>query len=104
MAFTVAFWSVSSSLLRGTAAAGGIALVNSLGNVGRLVGRYTIGRLKDATGATSDAFVLLAVLALERQRCSLRIANGQYSARPARVGLRAASTHDNQLRDRTAAQ
>lgn len=64
MSFTVAFWSVSSSLLRGTAAAGGIALVNSLGNVGGLVGPFAIGRLKDATGGTGAAFILLATLAV----------------------------------------
>jgi ACS family tartrate transporter-like MFS transporter len=64
MGFTVAFWSVSSSLLRGTAAAAGIALVNSLGNVGGAVGPFTIGRLKDATGGTRDAFLLLAAVAL----------------------------------------
>ena len=64
MSFTVAFWSVSSLLLRGTAAAGGIALVNSLGNVGGLVGPYTIGRLIDATGGTSQAFLLVGTMAL----------------------------------------
>jgi cyanate permease len=60
MSFTVAFWSVSSRLLRGVAGAAGIALVNSLGNVGGLVGPYMIGLVKDSTGSTSAAFLLLA--------------------------------------------
>ena len=32
------FWAMPTALLRGTAAAGGIALVNSIGNVGGFVG------------------------------------------------------------------
>jgi len=64
MSFTVAFWSVSSSLLRGTAGAAAIALVNSMGNVGGFIAPLTIGRLKDATGNTTEGFVLLAALAL----------------------------------------
>src|SRR5262245_47105930 len=59
MSFTVAFWSVSGSLLRGTAGAAGIALVNSVGNIGGLIGPFTVGRLKDATGGVTDGFLLL---------------------------------------------
>jgi MFS transporter, ACS family, tartrate transporter len=64
MGFSLAFWSVSTSLLRGAAAAGGIALVNSLGQVGGLVGPAMIGRIKDATGDTRAGFLVLAALAL----------------------------------------
>jgi MFS transporter, ACS family, tartrate transporter len=64
MSFTVAFWSVSSSLLRGTAGAAGIAVVNSLGNIGGLIGPFVMGRLKDATGGMAESFLLLAGLAL----------------------------------------
>jgi ACS family tartrate transporter-like MFS transporter len=64
MSFTVAFWSVSSSFLRGTSGAAGIALVNSLGNIGGLVGPFVMGRLKDATGSMSQSFLLLSGLAL----------------------------------------
>ena len=60
MIYTVAFWSVTSSLLLGTAAAAGIALVNSIGNIGGLVGPSMIGLLKDMTGGTSRAFWVLA--------------------------------------------
>jgi MFS transporter, ACS family, tartrate transporter len=42
----------------------GIALVNSVGNVGGFVGPYVIGWLKDATGATTAAFLALAAFAL----------------------------------------
>jgi MFS family permease len=64
MSVSLAFWSISSSLLRGTAAAAGIALVSSLGNVGSVLGPSIVGRIKDATGDTRDAFLLLAAVAL----------------------------------------
>ena len=77
MSFSVTFWCLPSMLLRGSAAAAGIALVNSLGNIGGLVSGYMIGRVKDATGSTSGAWLILAagalgaaafVLVLRRQR------------------------------------
>ena len=64
MSFTVTFWCLPSMLLRGSAAAAGIALVNSMGNVGGLVSGYMIGRVNDATGSTSDAWLILAAAAL----------------------------------------
>jgi sugar phosphate permease len=64
MIFSPAFWCLPSMLLRGSAAAAAIALVNSLGNVGGAVAPYMIGRLKDATGSTSSAFLMLAVVAV----------------------------------------
>ena len=39
-----------TSFLRGTAAAGGIALVNSIGNVGGFAGPYLMGWMREATG------------------------------------------------------
>jgi hypothetical protein len=38
----------------------GIALINSIGNLGGFVGPYAIGWVKDATGATTLALVALA--------------------------------------------
>ncbi|RNC28782.1 MAG: putative tartrate transporter [Candidatus Dichloromethanomonas elyunquensis] len=45
------FWSMTSTFLTGAAAAVGIAVINSIGNLGGFVGPYTIGLLKDATGS-----------------------------------------------------
>lgn len=53
------FWTLPSAMLTGTAAAGGIALVNSIGNLGGFAGPYMIGLLKQS-GSTSE----LAVAAL----------------------------------------
>jgi len=62
--FLAPFWCLPTALLRGTAAAAGIALVNAVGTTGGFVGPYTVGLLKDATGGTAGAFAGLAVLAL----------------------------------------
>jgi cyanate permease len=43
------FWSLPTSFLSGAAAAGGIALINSVGNIGGLLGPWTMGLLHDAT-------------------------------------------------------
>jgi ACS family tartrate transporter-like MFS transporter len=45
----------------GTAAAGGIALVNSFGNLGGYLGPFAIGWLKDATGEYAAGLQVLAV-------------------------------------------
>jgi ACS family tartrate transporter-like MFS transporter len=39
------FWTLPNALLSGTAAAGGIALINSVGNLGGFAGPYMIGNL-----------------------------------------------------------
>jgi ACS family tartrate transporter-like MFS transporter len=44
------FWGLSTAFLSGTAAAGAIALINSVGNLGGFAGPYVMGWLKDATG------------------------------------------------------
>lgn len=64
VSFLAPFWCLPTMLLRGSAAAAGIALVNAIGNVGGFVGPYVVGRLKDATGGTAGAFIANAVIAL----------------------------------------
>ena len=44
------FWTLPSSLLRGTAAAGGLALLNSFSNLGGFFGPYLMGWVKQQTG------------------------------------------------------
>ncbi|MBV8890044.1 MAG: MFS transporter [Alphaproteobacteria bacterium] len=53
------FWSLPTAMLSGTAAAGGIALINALGNLGGFFGPYVFGLVRDATGNFS--FGLLAI-------------------------------------------
>src|SRR5262249_36820959 len=59
-----AFWPMPSAFLTGTAAAGGIALVNSIGNLGGYVGPFIVGWIKDSTGSFEAGLYVLAACAL----------------------------------------
>ena len=50
--------------LSGSAAAGAIALINSIGNLAGFGGPYLIGWVKEATGSTSTGLLVFAVLPL----------------------------------------
>jgi ACS family tartrate transporter-like MFS transporter len=57
-------WTLPGEFLVGTAAAGGIAVINSIGNLGGFAGPFMVGVLKDTTGSFAggllvDAMVLL---------------------------------------------
>ncbi len=56
------FWTLPTAWLSGTAAAGGIALINSIGNLAGFGGPYLIGWVKDATGSTSNGLLVLSLL------------------------------------------
>lgn len=53
------FWPLPTAMLSGVAAAGGIALINAVGNLGGFLGPYMFGLIKDSTG--SDMIALLAL-------------------------------------------
>ena len=54
------FWTLPTAFLRGTAAAGGIALVNSVGNVGGFIGPSLVGWIRDTTGEFENGLLMLA--------------------------------------------
>ena len=54
------FWALPTRLLRGAAAAGGIALINSIGNIGGFVGPFVIGWIKDTTGSFTWGLIAVA--------------------------------------------
>ncbi|HTA71508.1 MAG TPA: MFS transporter [Bryobacteraceae bacterium] len=54
------FWPLPSMFLTGSAAAGGIALINSVGNLGGFAGPYIMGWVKDATGSFKAGLYVLA--------------------------------------------
>ena len=58
------FWTLPTAWLSGTAAAGGIALINSIGNLAGFGGPYLIGWMKEATGNTSTGLLVLSLLPL----------------------------------------
>jgi ACS family tartrate transporter-like MFS transporter len=53
------FWTLPTAILRGTAAASGIALINSLGNLSGYLGPSMVGYLKDQTGSFQLGLIML---------------------------------------------
>lgn len=59
------FWTLPTAFLGGTAAAAGIAVINSFGNLAGFVSPYMIGAITDATKSSSGGlYVISACLAL----------------------------------------
>jgi MFS transporter, ACS family, tartrate transporter len=54
------FWPLPSTFLTGTAAAAGMALINSVGNVGGFLGPFVVGWIKDSTGSFDNGLYALA--------------------------------------------
>ncbi|KVC79748.1 MFS transporter [Burkholderia ubonensis] len=54
------FWSLPTAFLGGTAAAAGIAMINSIGNLAGFLSPYLMGWLKQATGANDSGMYMLA--------------------------------------------
>ena len=88
--FFGAFWTLPSIFLTEAAAAVGIAVINSVGNLGGFVGPYAIGYLKDATGSMSSGLYFLAasvvlagilVLLIRREDAKTVVHSGNESAR-----------------------
>ncbi|MCC7548917.1 MAG: MFS transporter [Burkholderiales bacterium] len=59
-----AFWSLPGAFLTGAAAAAGIALINSLGNIAGFVSTSVIGRMSDIFGSTAPGLYLFGALVL----------------------------------------
>ncbi len=68
-----AFWSVPPAFLSGAAAAAGLALINSLGNVGGMVSTTVAGFITDMTGNAQDSLILFAVILLAAAVLILRL-------------------------------
>ena len=59
-----AFWPMPSLFLTGTAAAGAIALINAIGNLGGYFGPFIVGWIKDATYSFQVGLYFLAACSL----------------------------------------
>jgi MFS family permease len=55
------FWALPTAMLTGSAAAGGIALINAVGNLGGFLGPYTMGLVQDATGSFPIGLLVIAM-------------------------------------------
>jgi D-galactonate transporter len=58
------FWTLPTAFLSGAAAAGGIAIINSIGNLAGFVGPSVMGMIKDATGSFTNGLLVLVGVAL----------------------------------------
>ncbi|WP_186203658.1 MFS transporter [Burkholderia gladioli] len=66
-----AFWALPPKLVTGAGAAGGIAVINTLGQLGGIVSPVMVGRVRDLTGSTTPALYVIALLSL---LCALLVA------------------------------
>jgi ACS family tartrate transporter-like MFS transporter len=58
------FWALPTRFLTGSAAAAGIALINTMASLGGFVGPSAVGLVRDMTGSFAGGLVFLAVLLL----------------------------------------
>jgi ACS family tartrate transporter-like MFS transporter len=79
------FWPLPSMFLTGAAAAGGIGLINSIGNLGGFVGPYAMGWIRDATGSYSAALYMIAALALSGVFATFFLKNPSPASSPNRA-------------------
>jgi MFS family permease len=59
-----AFWALPPKLVTGAGAAGGIALINTLGQLGGIVSPVMVGRVRDLTGSTTPALYVIGGMTL----------------------------------------
>ena len=58
------FWTLPTTFLSGAAAAGGIAAVNSIGNLSGFAGPFVMGELKDVTGSYTAGLLAISALGM----------------------------------------
>ena len=58
------FWAIPNSFLPASVAAGAIAMINSIGNLGGFVGPYAMGMIREATGSFDYGVMFLVVCLL----------------------------------------
>jgi ACS family tartrate transporter-like MFS transporter len=76
------FWPMPSIFLTGTAAAAGIALINSIGALGGYIGPFVVGWIKDSTNSFENGLYFLAACALASAAIT------RFATQPATKGLR----------------
>jgi MFS transporter, ACS family, tartrate transporter len=70
------FWALTTRMIGGAAAAGGVAMITTIGACGGFLGPYTTGRLRDATHSFAGGLYLMGALALGAAGLAL-VANGR---------------------------
>jgi len=67
------FWTLTTSMLSGTAAAGAVAILQMVGGVGGFAGPYMTGRLRDATHSFTGGLYLISAMALGAAALALAV-------------------------------
>jgi MFS transporter, ACS family, tartrate transporter len=70
------FWALTTRMVGGAAAAGGVAMITTVGGFGGFLGPYFTGRLRDATHSFAGGLYLVGALALSAAGLAL-VANGR---------------------------
>jgi MFS transporter, ACS family, tartrate transporter len=69
------FWATASESFSGTAAAGSIALINSIGNLGGFAGPYIVGMVKQASHSFAGGMLVMAASVLAAALVALTLAS-----------------------------
>jgi ACS family tartrate transporter-like MFS transporter len=75
------FWALPTAFLTGRAAAGGVALVNSVGNIGGFVGPTLMGYMRDLTGTFAAGLWLLTATLVIGAAIALLLPAGKHDSR-----------------------
>jgi len=73
------FWALTTRMIGGAAAAGGVAIITMLGAVGGFLGPYVTGRLRDATHGFTAGLYLIGGMALAAGMLALAARGGKVS-------------------------
>jgi ACS family tartrate transporter-like MFS transporter len=75
------FWTLPTAFLSGAAAAAGIAVINSIGNLAGFAGPFAMGWIKDQTGSYAGGLLLLAAFGIIAIGILLMIGQGEVPER-----------------------
>lgn len=89
---TPLFWSLPPMVLTGTAAAAGLAFINSVGNLAGFAGPYAIGWISETTGSAIWGLLLIAGLTLLGASIAFVLSRRADFTVPAEVQLKADAT------------
>lgn len=89
---TPLFWSLPPMVLTGTAAAAGLAFINSVGNLAGFAGPYAIGWISETTGSAIWGLLLIAALTLLGATIAFVLSRRADFTVPAEVQLSAGTT------------
>ena len=76
------FWTLATSFVSGTGAAAGIALINSVGNIGGFVGPYLLGSIKDRTESFGTGLILIGATVIVGGMLVLLVPDARKAVRP----------------------